>query len=101
MVGDFAAHGIGSLMFLAAVLNVNLGLINLLPIPILDGGWLLILIVEALGGRPLKDEHHFCPVCRTGTSADVVILATHSDLADYSHRGWARAEKPKRLKLAV
>ncbi|MFY9297612.1 MAG: RIP metalloprotease RseP [Limnochordia bacterium] len=82
MVGDFAAHGIGSLMFLAAVLNVNLGLINLLPIPILDGGWLLILIVEALRGRPLKDEHRgFAQFVGLALLLMLMILATYSDLA--------------------
>ena len=36
---------------------MNLGPINLLPIPVLDGGWLAIFLVEAVRGRPLKDEH--------------------------------------------
>lgn len=82
MVGDFAAHGIASLMFLAAVLNVNLGLINLLPIPILDGGWLVIFVVEALRGRPLKDEHRgFAQFVGLALLLILMILATYSDLA--------------------
>ena len=36
-----------------AVLSINLGLINLFPIPILDGGHLLFFAVEAIWGRPL------------------------------------------------
>jgi regulator of sigma E protease len=37
-----------------AIISVNLGVLNLLPIPILDGGHILFLLVEALKGRPLS-----------------------------------------------
>ncbi|HEY8531757.1 MAG TPA: RIP metalloprotease RseP [Limnochorda sp.] len=57
IVGQSAQQGWFSLLLLAAVLNVNLGLLNLLPIPILDGGWLLFLALEGLRGKPLKPEH--------------------------------------------
>ena len=43
-------------MFFMAVLSINLGLINLFPIPILDGGHLLFMGIEALRGRPLGDR---------------------------------------------
>ena len=43
-------------LFIAAVLSVNLGLFNFLPIPVLDGGWLILLIWEAIRGRPLEPE---------------------------------------------
>jgi len=56
-VGESAQSGIGYLLLFAAVLNVNLGLVNLLPIPVLDGGWLLFLLIEAIRGRPLAPEH--------------------------------------------
>ena len=57
MLVKFAKEGIGSLMYLLAVLNVNLGLLNLLPIPVLDGGWLVLFAYEAVRGRPVKPEH--------------------------------------------
>jgi regulator of sigma E protease len=57
MVGQSANQGIQYLLILAAILNINLGLLNFLPIPILDGGWLLFLILEGLRGRPLEPEH--------------------------------------------
>lgn len=56
-VGESARSGLGYLLLFAAVLNVNLGLVNLLPIPVLDGGWLLFLLIEAVRGRPLAPEH--------------------------------------------
>lgn len=51
--GQVAAMGIASLVSFIAVLSVNLGLINLFPIPVLDGGHLLFYIAEAIRGRPI------------------------------------------------
>jgi len=51
--GQFAAEGIVSLIGLIALLSVNLGLMNLFPIPVLDGGHLLFFLAEAIRGRPL------------------------------------------------
>ena len=45
--------GIASYVSFLAVLSVNLGLINLFPIPLLDGGHLAYYLFEALRGRPL------------------------------------------------
>ena len=42
---------------LAALISANLGVMNLLPIPALDGGRLVFLIIEALRGKPVKREH--------------------------------------------
>lgn len=56
MTGEFAQQGIKILIQWAAVLSINLGLFNLLPLPALDGGRLVFLVVEALRGRPV-DPH--------------------------------------------
>lgn len=56
IVGQTAKQGLPQLLILAIVLNINLGLLNLLPVPVLDGGWLVILIIEALRGKPLAPE---------------------------------------------
>jgi regulator of sigma E protease len=48
--------GAGALVSLVAVLSVSIGLINLFPIPLLDGGHLLFYGIEALRGRPLSDR---------------------------------------------
>lgn len=51
--GQMAEQGIGAVILLMAMLSVNLGLINLFPIPMLDGGHLAFYLIEALLGRPL------------------------------------------------
>ncbi len=51
--GDMAQAGIISLVQFAAILSINLGLINLFPIPLLDGGHLFFYVVEAIRGRPV------------------------------------------------
>jgi regulator of sigma E protease len=54
--GQVANAGIVALMHLAAVLSVSIGLLNLFPIPLLDGGHLLFYGIEAIRGRPLSDR---------------------------------------------
>jgi regulator of sigma E protease len=53
LAGQEAQLGFSSLLNFIALLSVNLGLVNLLPIPILDGGHLVFYAAEALRGRPL------------------------------------------------
>ena len=48
--------GVPGLIGLVAVLSVSIGLINLFPIPLLDGGHLLFYAIEAVRGRPLSDR---------------------------------------------
>lgn len=54
MAGDSAKAGIGSLISFIALISVNLAIINLLPIPVLDGGHLLFFSIEAVKGRPVS-----------------------------------------------
>ncbi len=54
--GQVATIGFLALIHLAAVLSVSIGLINLFPIPMLDGGHLLYYTIEAVRGRPVGDE---------------------------------------------
>lgn len=56
MSGQIAADGIVPLIWFTAVLSINLGLINLFPIPMLDGGHLLLYSIEAARGRPLTER---------------------------------------------
>jgi len=51
--GQMAQGGLDNLIFFMAMLSVNLGLINLFPIPVLDGGHLMFYLAEAIRGRPL------------------------------------------------
>lgn len=53
MAGQQAQSGLLSLIFFVAFLSVNLGVINLLPIPVLDGGYLLFYAIEKLRGKAI------------------------------------------------
>lgn len=78
MVAEAAGRGVVPVVGLAAVLSVNLGLINLLPLPVLDGGWLLFLALEWIRRRPLEP--------RLQTAAQmlgIVILVTLMLIATY------------------
>ncbi|MEJ1993941.1 MAG: RIP metalloprotease RseP [Limibacillus sp.] len=56
MSGQAVDLGIGTAIWFAAVLSINLGLINLFPIPMLDGGHLLFYAFEAVRGKPLGER---------------------------------------------
>jgi len=53
MTGQAASLGVYELLRMAAILSVSIGLLNLFPIPMLDGGHLLFYAVEAVRGKPL------------------------------------------------
>ena len=60
MAGQVAAEGLLPLLNFVAFLSINLGVINLLPLPALDGGHFILLLYEGLRGKPLgaKAMHH-------------------------------------------
>ncbi len=87
--GQVAQHGIGSLVSFIALLSVNLGLINLFPIPILDGGHLVFYAVEAIRGRPLPPralDYGF----RAGLAliACIFLFVTWNDLTSFGLFRW-------------
>lgn len=55
--GQQAQEGSTNFLFFMAILSVNLGVLNLLPIPVLDGGHLFFLLLELLRGRPVELRH--------------------------------------------
>ncbi len=56
-VSVVASFGWSSLLTLAALIAINVGIVNLLPIPAMDGGRLVFLIIEAIRRKPIKAEH--------------------------------------------
>jgi regulator of sigma E protease len=56
MAGQQASRGFLNFFIFMAIININLGVLNLLPIPILDGGHLLFLGIEAVRGKPLSEK---------------------------------------------
>lgn len=56
MAGNTAQAGFLPFMYLMALLSISLGVLNLLPIPVLDGGQLTLLGIEAIRGKPLPEK---------------------------------------------
>ncbi len=56
-VGQAVAAGIPNLLFITALIAVNLGVVNLLPLPALDGGRLLFLIIEGIRRKPVNPKY--------------------------------------------
>ncbi len=80
-LGDAAQAGLGALIGFTAFLSLSLGLINLFPIPILDGGQLVFYAVEAVRGKPVGErvqEYSF----RVGLFLvlALMIFATRNDI---------------------
>ncbi len=79
--GDAAQQGFSSFVWLIAVLSTSIGLINLFPIPILDGGHLMFYAIEFLRGRPVGEVW-----MRIGTMIGLslvillMVFATYNDL---------------------
>jgi regulator of sigma E protease len=81
MSGEVAQGGVVAVLWFMAVLSINLGLINLFPVPVLDGGHLLFYAAEALRGKPLgqrAQEYGF----RIGLALvlTLMVFATWNDL---------------------
>ncbi len=81
IVGEVAQTGFVNLLFLTGFISISLGLINLFPIPALDGGRLLFLLIEAVRGKPLDPEKegvvHFIGFALLIL---LILLVTYNDL---------------------
>ena len=87
--GEVSRMGLAVMVSFIAVLSVNLGLVNLFPIPVLDGGHLLFYAFEGLRGRPLPPrmlEYGF----RAGFAllACLFVFATWNDLTHLGLFRW-------------
>jgi len=74
--GDAARAGFGAFLMLLVLLSLSLGFLNLLPIPLLDGGQIVFQIVEWLKGGPLSERTYL-----VGQQAGLVLLALLMGLA--------------------
>jgi len=86
--GQQAQIGLESLLLFIAVISINLGVLNLLPIPILDGGHLLFFVLEIVMRRPLDLRHR-----EIAQQVGLVILISLMAFAFYNDilrviRGW-------------
>jgi len=79
MAGQQAARGLADWLFFVAVISLNLGILNLLPIPILDGGHLLICAIEGILRRPANPR-----VLETAQQLGLALLLTLMIFATYN-----------------
>ena len=81
MAGQVAQHGFISLLLFTALLSLNLGVINLLPIPVLDGGHLVLLILEGITGRKLPEKAlQYIQMTGVGLLLLVFVYSTFQDI---------------------
>jgi regulator of sigma E protease len=79
--GEVATIGLAALVHLAAVLSISIGLLNLFPIPLLDGGHLLFYAVEAVRGRPLSERAQEMGFrIGLGLVLMLMVFATYNDI---------------------
>ena len=84
MAGNYAQAGIAPFIYLMGLLSISLAVLNLLPIPVLDGGQLTLLGVEAVRGKPLPEKVE--NIIYTGGAALVIMLmifAVFNDVARF------------------
>ena len=86
--GDVASLGFVALINLAAILSVSIGLLNLMPVPMLDGGHLLFYALEAVRGRPLGPKAQEYGM-RVGLALVLMLMifATWNDIVHLSSLG--------------
>ncbi len=79
--GQVATIGLAALIQLAAVLSISIGLLNLFPVPLLDGGHLLFYAVEAVRGRPLSERAQEVGFrIGLGLVLMLMVFATYNDI---------------------
>lgn len=81
MAGQQAAEGPLNFLVFMAIISINLGVLNLLPIPILDGGHVLFLGIEAIRRKPLSDRA-LMVAQRVGLAAliTLMVFAFYNDI---------------------
>jgi regulator of sigma E protease len=90
--GQMASVSFAALLQLAGVLSVSIGLLNLFPVPLLDGGHLLYYLIEVVRGRPLSEraqEYGF----RIGMALVLMLMvfATYNDIGRLASSLWPKS----------
>lgn len=76
-----ASQGLKTILYFMALISINIGIFNLLPIPALDGGKLVLNIVELLRGKPMKPEHEgLITMIGVGLILILFVLVTWNDI---------------------
>ncbi len=85
VAGQVARIGVGPLFNLIAILSISIGLLNLVPVPLLDGGHLLYFACEALRGKPISlGAQEFGFKVGLALVSMLMIFATYNDIAHFA-----------------
>lgn len=81
LAGHEAQMGLSNLFMFIAIISVNLAVINLLPLPVLDGGHILFLIIENISGRPVsKRKQEIAQQIGVAILIGLMLLVTYNDI---------------------
>ncbi|MEM7403177.1 MAG: site-2 protease family protein [Myxococcota bacterium] len=84
MAGQAAQQGLAYYLFMMALISINLGLLNLLPIPGLDGGQLLLFGIEALRGKPLPSKWQlWITLAGFAMLIAIMLMAIYNDISRF------------------
>tara|TARA_E500000178_G_scaffold26287_3_gene24195 strand:- start:6735 stop:8078 length:1344 start_codon:yes stop_codon:yes gene_type:complete len=84
MAGDTAKAGFMPFLYLMALLSISLGVLNLLPIPVLDGGQLVMLGIEAVRGSPMPEKmENFFYMSGWVAVGFLMIFAVFNDISKF------------------
>jgi regulator of sigma E protease len=90
LTGQAAQEGFSYLIPLLAVISINLGILNLLPVPILDGGLIIFLLIELIIGKPISlKKRDVAQKVGIFFLAVIIVVVTMNDLS--------RIEAPRKL----
>ncbi|MCG6880356.1 MAG: RIP metalloprotease RseP [Deltaproteobacteria bacterium] len=82
MTGQLAEQSWSYLIPFTAVISINLGILNLLPVPILDGGFIVFLLIELIIGRPLNvKKREFAQKLGIGLLILLMIVVIYNDIS--------------------
>lgn len=89
IAGQQAKAGFVNLLYFMGLLSVNLGILNLLPIPVLDGGHLMFLSIEAVRNKPLEERAQIiAQQIGMALLATLMILVFYNDILRVLTHGW-------------
>ena len=86
VAGDSLSKGISYFLKILAIISINLGIINLFPIPVLDGGLLVLAFYEGIMRRPMK-EKHLLIIQQFGLAIllFLVVFSVYNDVSRFIH----------------
>jgi regulator of sigma E protease len=84
LAGQVASVGFSNLLMFTAFLSINLGILNLLPVPLLDGGYIIMLLIEGVTRRRLpKRALYYIQVVGMAILGSLFLFAMFMDISRF------------------